>query len=469
MIRNKIFVWFVTLVIALGCFSNLYGQPTNTLYFLDMLPQSNQMNPANLPACRTHVGMPGVSSIMINVPNNGANLYDIMQYKNDSLYPFWTEGGDSSEFVNAFGDYNYTGIETTVDLLSFGFYTGSDIYYGFSIRERVSGNFFYTQDLPTLIYGNVPGEVLDFNGFGFNISWFREYALTVGKNLGGPWTIGGRGKLLFGKANLFTENNKLQVRTDITEWHPESDVVYHMALPIIEPKYDENGDVEKFKEKAKYDEMDMLFYSKNWGLAFDMGAKFEPSDELALSASVIDLGFIRWGNDAYSYTQKGDFYYRGAAWPSDTANEGIGGYLTDVSERYVDSANFVPDEEPYTKMLSGKIYIGGRYNLTDYFYLGLLSRTLIQNHHVHENVMFSTNVNLSNILTTSLSYSAMHRSYNNIGFGLGVRAAFFNLYLLSDNAVSAAIWPQYTKSFNFRFGLNLLFGCRPQIDMPSIY
>ncbi len=461
MIRNKIFVWFFASIIGLGCFSGVYGQQTNTLYFLDMLPQSNQLNPANLPSCRTHVGLPGVSSIMVNAPNNGASLYDVMYHDGDSLIPFWTSKGDTAQFVNAFGDYNYFGMEANVDLLSFGFYSG-DMYYGFSIRERADGRFFYPDDLARLPFGTEPGSILDFDNFGFNLSWFREYAFTMGKNFGGDWTFGARGKLLFGKANFNTQNNKLQIRTDITEWYPQSDVLYRMSAPILEPTY-EDGEMDgiKMKDENSFDPMDLVFYSKNIGLAFDLGAKYEPTDELSLSASVVDLGFIRWRSDAYSYTQEGSFYFRGLEWPIDSL-EGAG-------ESYLDSASMTTGEGPYTTMLSGKVYFGGRYNVTDNFYLGLLSRTLIQNNHIHENVMFSTNVNLSNILTTSLSYSAMHRSYNNIGFGLGVRAAFFNFYLMSDNALSAVLWPQYTKSLNLRVGLNLLFGCRPQIDMPSIY
>ena len=461
MIRNKLFVGFFAVLIGLVGFSCVYGQQTNTLYFNEMLPQSNQLNPANLPACRTHVGLPGVSSVMGNIANNGARLYDVMYHDGDSLIPFWTSKGDTAQFVDAFGDYNYSGIEANVDLISFGFYS-NDVYFGFSIRERVDGRFFYPGGLARLPFGNEPGGILDFNDFGLNFSWFREYAFTMGKDFGGDWTFGARGKLLFGKANFNTQNNHLQIRTDITEWHPQSDIIYQMAGPIFEPTY-EDGEMDgvKMKDESVYDPLDLVFYSKNIGLAFDLGANYKPTDELSLSASVVDLGFIRWRSDAYSYTQDGDFYFRGLEWPIDSL-EGAG-------QNYVDSASLTPGEEPYTTMLSGKVYFGGRYNVTDNFYLGLLSRTLIQNNHIHENVMFSTNVNLNNVLTTSLSYSAMHRSYKNIGFALGVRAAFFNLYLVSDNAVSAAIWPQYTKSLNLRVGLNLLFGCRPQIDMPSIY
>ena len=53
----------------------------------------------------------------------------------------------------------------------------------------------------------------------------------------------------------------------------------------------------------------------------------------------------------------------------------------------------------------------------------------------------------------------MNGAYNNIGFGLVLGGAPFQIYIISDNA-SAALWGHETTSFNFRFGFNIAFGCR---------
>ena len=53
----------------------------------------------------------------------------------------------------------------------------------------------------------------------------------------------------------------------------------------------------------------------------------------------------------------------------------------------------------------------------------------------------------------------MNGTYNNIGFGVILGGAPLQLYIVSDNA-SAALWGHETSSFNYRFGLNIAFGCR---------
>ena len=75
-----------------------------------------------------------------------------------------------------------------------------------------------------------------------------------------------------------------------------------------------------------------------------------------------------------------------------------------------------------------------------------------------------------NGLSASISYSIMNGSYNNIGFGLVLGGAPFQIYIISDNA-SAALWGHQTTSVNFRFGLNVAFGFRKKdkkVDTPLL-
>jgi hypothetical protein len=65
----------------------------------------------------------------------------------------------------------------------------------------------------------------------------------------------------------------------------------------------------------------------------------------------------------------------------------------------------------------------------------------------------------------------MNNSYKNIGFGLGLRARPFNLYIISDTAPSSALWPYEARDVNLRIGMNLVFGCpkkKPVFDVPMV-
>jgi hypothetical protein len=75
----------------------------------------------------------------------------------------------------------------------------------------------------------------------------------------------------------------------------------------------------------------------------------------------------------------------------------------------------------------------------------------------------------------------MNNSYNNFGIGLNFKVGPFNLYAITDNAPLANNvisvddntsfpFPYKSKTFNFRLGLNLVFGCKdPLRDKPMIY
>jgi len=67
-------------------------------------------------------------------------------------------------------------------------------------------------------------------------------------------------------------------------------------------------------------------------------------------------------------------------------------------------------------------------------------------------------------LETSVSWSYMNRSLANLGFGLGYGKSPVQLYMVSDN-ILGFILPMSAKNINLRFGLNLIFGCREELDI----
>ena len=58
----------------------------------------------------------------------------------------------------------------------------------------------------------------------------------------------------------------------------------------------------------------------------------------------------------------------------------------------------------------------------------------------------------------------MNRSLANLGFGLGYGRSPVQLYLVSDN-ILGFILPMSAKNINLRFGLNLIFGCREEVNL----
>jgi hypothetical protein len=130
-------------------------------------------------------------------------------------------------------------------------------------------------------------------------------------------------------------------------------------------------------------------------------------------------------------------------------------------------------EKPYTTALSGKIYLGVAYELNKKVKFGFVTRSRIYNYRLYNQYTFSANVMPIPMFSASLSYSIIGKNYTNFGLGLALRLGPFNMYVITDQVPSGYLLHESFNSVNFRFGLNLVFGCpkmskrlqdRPLID-----
>src|SRR5512145_896765 len=98
------------LLLLCGTFSHiLNAQQSNSLYFMDGIPQSNQLNPAVQPKCNFYFGFPGLSSFEINGGNSAISFSDILTKMpgNDSLvWPLYSQD-TKTKFLSNFSDVNY--------------------------------------------------------------------------------------------------------------------------------------------------------------------------------------------------------------------------------------------------------------------------------------------------------------------------------------------------------------------------
>ena len=148
--------------------------------------------------------------------------------------------------------------------------------------------------------------------------------------------------------------------------------------------------------------------------------------------------------------------------------------MEDVANNLADSLKniFKPSLEnnPYTTYLTPKVYIGGTFNVSENFYLGLLSRTEMHQNNVIQSFTVSANASLARFLNATVSYSYSNNAFNNIGAGLSLRGGPFQLYVLTDY-VMGFVYPDNTHAVNVWFGLNLTVGCKPHSleDAPLVW
>ncbi|OFX88122.1 MAG: hypothetical protein A2W99_10760 [Bacteroidetes bacterium GWF2_33_16] len=454
------------LVLNLGLFTTLKAQDSQTLYYINRVPQSSFMNPAIQPTCNFFLGLPVVSSIQMGVGNNAFSLTDIVKKHptNDSLILFLHPDAnyDKADFIAKLDDNNMFFEDFQTDLLSFGFRV-KKMYFTFNLSEKLNASFNYPKDLMVLaLYGNEKffNQTADFSTMGVNLLSWREYGLGISRQFGKDLTIGIRGKVLFGHVAANTENKSMGFYSSRDSIYINANTVVNTSIPL-EAKTTPEGEFDGFDESGldNIDPIDYALQHNNMGLGVDLGVYYKPFNNLALSLSIIDLGYIKWDTDVTNLELKGDFTFKGVDLGEQVINDSIGDPFDLIIDSLENSFTISNNATSFTTGLGTKVYFGASWLVSKKFDLSFLYRGYYLNDHLNNAYTFSANARPVRWISTTISYSIMNGSYNNIGLGLVLGGAPLQLYVIADNA-SAALWGHETTSVNFRVGLNIAFGCR---------
>ncbi|MBN1132531.1 MAG: hypothetical protein JXR52_06980 [Bacteroidales bacterium] len=487
--RKKIIALFSGLV-AILLIAEVNGQVTNSLYFMPGVPQSNRINPAIQPNCNFYLGFPLLAPLRLELSSSSLAYKDFIypDYELDSLITFLHPNADREIFLDALKPLNFVASDIGTSLASFGFRAGRN-FISVDATTRVDGNFYYPGDVfKLLLNGAMEDETYSFDGLGVDLSVFNEVSIGWSRNILSNLDIGARAKFLFGVANVTTNRSDLRLTTSMDSWTIESDMLLSASLPFAEVTYDEEGLIEEVDVKDEFDNPSpnlisgYLFNTKNFGFAADLGVNFHPLDRLMLSASVTDLGFIRWTDGIHSASYELDAYeFKGIEVNplSGTDDYSVGDMVDSTLTAIGDSLMglFVMQEGgAYGKRLNTKLYLGASYFVTPKISFGLLSRTDFMNNKIAQQFTASANLTTGRFINLSLTYSYINNYFKNFGTGLSFNVGPFNMYLISDNILNLALWPEETQSVNLWFGLNLTFGYRAYTkrakeykDKPMVY
>ncbi|MDF1573901.1 MAG: DUF5723 family protein [Bacteroidales bacterium] len=482
-IFNRIAIF---LGLMLGSSLLLNAQSDNSLYFMRGVPQANRINPARQPECGFYFGIPGIAPLSMELSSSSL-AYDDLIYPHpteDSLITFLHPLGDQQAFLKQLKPLNYVLSDVGTSLFSMGFRTGIG-FFSLDVTTRVDGNFFYPGDLAKLVLeGADDGEVYTMDGTGVDLSVFDEISLGWSGAIGNNWQIGIRGKALFGLGNLSASSSDLAVSTSEELWNIRSNMVFKASLPFAEVIYDEEGMIEDIILDEDLENLDpgtiarTALNRKNFGLGFDLGIDFRPSDRWLLSASILDLGYIRWTDEVHELSYMIDYDFTSQEInplhldDNFTFDDWLDSTFSQIGDSLAGALEFTPGGI-YSRRLNTKLFIGAAWFLTPNINLGLLSRTDVLREAVAEQITASANMQAGRFLSFTLSYSYINDYYKNFGAGISLNAGPLNIYVISDNILNAVFWPQEVRSAKLWFGMNFVFGYRKftkaDRDRPLVY
>ena len=435
-------------------FGRVSAQQNHTMYLMYYLPESNLLNPAVPISCKWYIGIPVLSSVHLNYANSSFSYNTLFNRTGNGSY-----ATDVDNLVRHLHYRNYIGTELHLQLFALGYRKG-DYSFVFTITEKNNLAITYPKEPAMLIWkGNTQFEGKDagFKGTGLFFNHYREYALAASKRSNSGIYYGLRAKLLFGKMNISTKTANINLNTDDTFFNLtfNGQLQANTSLPIIMDISDNQINDVYYNDNVSAAQL--MLNRKNPGFAIDAGIVYPYSDKIEISASIVDLGFIRWRSNLNTLNANGEFFYDGPM--GDTAQTTTDNYFSDLLNSFTDSMNLEAYQQKYTTFLPTRILGGAIYQINDKVSAGVQGEALFYKTKILPSLTLSAQVEPISNLHFIASYSLQYYSLKSFGLGFVLGRNPVQFYVISDD-VPAMIWPLSAKNINLRFGLNINLGCK---------
>lgn len=446
--KNVIFSFLILLS------GSILSQEDFLLYSFDNLPQGHYINPAFKPDAKGFISMPGMNTYL-GASHSGFKLKDLVEIRSD----------DSLELrpdiaISKMADLNYVKVMMANEIMGLGF-TVKNSFISFSISNRTNFRFMYPRDLFRLAFeGNgstLLGERASMDGMGVDMLSYLEFAVGFSREFNDKLRLGGRLKYIQGMGAVYTKQSQLGLHTDETTFDLTLDGQLSVNTSNTAIMLDTNfGGLEK---------KDFTSMSNN-GIGIDLGGTFQLKDKIKLSASVLDLGFIKWNSNVSNYASDSvSFTFKGVDIKEFLSDS------SDVLQAIEDSLSglftYSTNDESFSTPLFTRIYIGGEYQLTEKIGVGVNWYSEFVHKRYRGALTLSGSAQVTKWFRAGLNYTYYSRDYFNIGLGFAINGGPLQFYALSDNVLGLIV-PQANKNWHVRFGINFLLGWREKEQRASM-
>ncbi|PZE17146.1 hypothetical protein DNU06_10415 [Putridiphycobacter roseus] len=421
-------------------------------YNINNTAQSQYLNPAFRPSSKVGISIAPFSNLLnVQFLHTGFALKDAFTPRTNSDTLDLTLG----KLVDNLNKVNYLDFNMQNELLAFQV-TTKKTSVNFTVNSVFRSGFSYPKDLLRFAYyGNGGEEYLGkrvaFDNIGFDALWYLEFGVGLNRKIGDKLTVGAKVKFLKGIASFQTAESQFGLYTDPKTYALEVDgamALNYNNLAALEGLQNNSSDL-----GAIYDSVST---TKNIGLGLDLGATFQLTKKIMLSASVIDLGAIKWKDNVTNYkVNPFTFEYKGVD---------VDKYLNDTSDYFqelVDSltqlTTVVTTHNTYSTKLYSKFYIGGSYDLTKFLNVGAVWYNSFNPGRYITALNLSGNVKLKHWIGVSGNVSFYNYKDVNLGAGINLRGGPFQIYFMTDNVLSV-MYPEAAKNVHFNFGMSFQIG-----------
>lgn len=312
---------FVLAIIAIPA----NAQFLRTSYFMEGTHYRQQLNPALTPT-KGFINIPVIGAVNATVGSTSLGYQDIIDIIDD--------GDDfykNPDFMNRLKDKNNMNVNFSTEILSAGWYKGKNFWsFNIGLRTDIGANL--TKSMFTFL--NKVDELentwnnneFEIGGQQLNVQAYTEVGLGLSRQINSRLTVGGRVKALLGIGNMELKINKAYMNAnlpsenrinEISNMQFSSDprelgnqinalrnefVGYKADLAVganlessfkgLELVENQDGYIDDFDFDAGKAGI------AGYGFGIDLGASYKILDNLTVSASILDLGFVTWSKES---------------------------------------------------------------------------------------------------------------------------------------------------------------------------
>lgn len=468
------------------------AQQQSTVYFMN-LPQNHLLNPALRPTNGFYLGLPAMSGVNFNFNTNFIGFSDVFRVSaaGDSVISVLHPDFDTEGFLEKIKKANYIAPDVNIQTFGLGFSAGKDLYVFVDINEKITSNVTLPGDIFELaLAGNegFVGKTIDMTSLDAGMMYYREIAAGFSKDINQSLRIGVRGKVLMGIASLSVDNRYMGIEVLEDYSHKMmTDLTVNISGPVTVALNADNGIDSVTVDDSRFEDPGFWLNGGNMGFGVDVGAVYRLTNKITLSAAVNGFGIINWDSDITNLTAENEFLFSGF-----DLSEVIDGTreFEEMAEELLDSLknSFVVSDEskPFRTVLPGVFTLGVSYNLNRSVSIGFVSSNMLREGKIRSSLMLSANANLGSALSAGISYTAINRSYDNIGAGVAFRMGPFQFYTVADRIPvmynklilpsdtgttgTSLLLPDKWNTLTVRLGMNMVFGnkIKKKSDRPMI-
>lgn len=304
---KRSFIIILVFVLAAGASVSVRAQQNNlrTAYFLDGYTYNYKLNPAMAPE-RGFFAVPAVGNLGIGLESGLALSTFLYPTSDGKMMTFLDDRVSNETFLNKLNNRNLLNANANISLIAFGFRTGKS-YHTLDLSAKANINANLPKDLFAFIKtGTENGATSwDISNAGIHADTYLELAYGFSRSIGESFRIGGRLKFLMGYAMADVNIDKLHLKMSDELWSATAHGKAEISGPIkigTEP----GSNTVDFNQIKVADSMEGLLSPltthRSYGAALDLGITYDFLKYFTASASVLDLGMIKWNNTTQAST-----------------------------------------------------------------------------------------------------------------------------------------------------------------------